>query len=529
MSVSPAHEGERIVDTAFDPLRAERNNGAMASNPQGFRVITNQDEIIAFLSNAANYGLPGGEVELIQTHCSIVFLVCDRAYKLKRPVAFSSLDYTTVDRRKAACCAELRLNRRTAPELYLGVHAIRRKPGGELALDGEGPAADWFVAMRRFDQADLFDHLADDASLTPELISALADEIARFHEMAERGAGFGGADGLRAAIERNRSDQQTVEDILGHGAVASLHKVSLGALERATALLDRRRDEGRVRRCHGDLRLANICLLDSRPTLFDGIEFCDQISYIDVLFDLAFLLMDLHHRGLDVLANILFNRYVDVTGDAEGLAALPLMQSVHAATRAYAHAGAVQRQARQSEARHHTAAARSHLALASSLLAEAPGRLIAVGGVDGSTKTSVTYSLAATFRPAPGARVLRSETVRRWLLNAPPNARLPATAYDAEMTERVYARLATEAERAVRAGFTAIIDADFMHPAQRQAIAAAAIDASVPFVGLWLSPPQHIQAVGIDGGSEWHAIQRGPGLATILATARRLAHAGPAS
>ncbi len=488
-------------------------------------MIASQDEVIAFLSDGANYGLPGAEVERIETHCSIVFLVGSRAYKLKRPVAFSSLDYTTLDLREAACRAELRLNRRTAPELYLGIHAIRRRSGGELGFDGEGPAIDWVVAMRQFDQADLFEHLADARRLTPELASALAEEIVQLHEGAERIAGFGGADGLRASIERNHCDQKTVEAILGSDAVVALYEASLRVLERAVPVLDRRRDEGRVRRCHGDLRLANICLLDGRPTLFDAIEFSDHLSCIDVLFDLAFLLMDLHYRGLGVLANILFNHYLDRTGDTDGLAALPLMLSVRAATRAYTLANAVQRQVRRDAAQRHAAAARSHLALASSLLAEAPGRLIAIGGIGGSIKTSLAHGLAAAFRPVPGARILRSETARRRLLKLPRNTRLPAAAYDAETTERVYAGLTAEAEQVVRAGFTAIIDASFAHPAQRRAIAAASVGASGRFVGLWLGPPQDLQTGGAGG---WHALKRGPGFATILATARLLAHAVPA-
>ncbi|HXP75065.1 MAG TPA: AAA family ATPase [Stellaceae bacterium] len=479
--------------------------------------MTSQDETIAFLSNGANCGLPGAEVERIETHGSVIFLVGDRAYKLKRPVAFSALDYTTVQQREAACRAELWLNRRTAPELYLGVHAICRKPNGELAFDGDGTVMDWVVAMRRFDQADLFDHLADAGCLTPNVIAVLADEIARFHEAAERTPGHGGADGLRAAIELNRCDQQTVEAVIGHDAVATLHKASLEVLERVAPLLDRRRGEGRVRRCHGDLRLANICLLDGRPTLFDAIEFDDQVSCIDVLFDVAFLLTDLHHRGLEILANILFNQYLDTTGDTDGLAALPLMLSVRAATRAYALAGAAQRSARPDDARPRAAGALSYLALAESLLADAPGRLIAIGGVAGSIKTSVAYELAASFQPAPGARVLRSEVARRKLLDLSPGARLQATAYDGKTTERVYAHLAAEAAQTVRAGFTAIVDADFVRAGERQTIIAAATEASVPFVGLWLGSARNLQADGAAGTDGWHAVARGAEPATIPA------------
>lgn len=488
-------------------------------------MTVSQNEVIAFLSDGAAYGLPDAAVERVETHCSVIFLVADRAYKLKRPIAFSSLDYSTIDRREAACRAELDLNRRTAPEIYLGMHAICRKPDGELVLDGAGAAVDWVVEMRRFDQSDLFDHLAEARRLTSERIGSLAAEVAQFHAAAERVTGFGGAEGLRLAIERNRCDQLTVEAILGRAAVEGLHKASREALDRLAPLLDRRCKEGRVRRCHGDLRLANICLIDDRTTLFDGIEFSDSVSCVDVLFDLAFLLMDLHHRGLDVFANLLFNRYLDLTGDSDGLAALPLMLSVRAATRAYAMAGAAQRRALESEAQHHAAAARTHLAQALSLLARSQPRLVAVGGIDGGTKSSLANGLAAGFPPAPGARVLSGEVARRRLLDLPPSMRLSAAAYDTDTSARVYARLAAEAARTVEAGFTAIIDASFAHHPERRRIAAEAAAHSVPFVGLWLGSPRDLRADQAAEAGAWHAIRPGPGPETTVATARLLAHA----
>lgn len=487
--------------------------------------MSGQDEVIAFLLRGESYGLPGVEVDRVETHCSIVFLVGDRAYKLKRPVAFSSLDYSTIDRRETVCRAELDLNRRTAPELYLAIHAICRSAGGGLAFDGEGVVVDWVVEMRRFDQADLFDRLTEAGSLAPERIEALAEEIAQFHGMAERTPQFGGADGLRVAIERNLVDQRTEEAILGHEAVASLHKASCKALQRVAPLLNRRREEGRVRRCHGDLRLANICLLDGRPTLFDGIEFSEEVCCVDVLFDLAFVLMDLRHRGHGVLANVLFNRYLDITDESGGVEALPLMLSVRAATRAYSLAHSVQRQTRPGKARHHARSARAHMALALSLLSKPPARLIALGGIAGSSKTLLANSLAATFEPAPGARVLDSETVRKRLLDLPRTMRLPASAYRTEMSARLHARLATEAAQAAKAGITAIIDASFVHPAERQAIAAAASAAQLPFVGLWLDSPRDLQTGEAAAVSGWHAIRRGPDVAAFLAAALSLTQA----
>ncbi len=488
-------------------------------------MVGSQEEIVAFLSNGASYGRPAAKVDRVETHCSIVFLVADRAYKLKRPVAFSSLDYSTLELREAACRAELALNRRTAPELYLGLHAIRRREGGALGFDGDGPILDWVVAMRRFDQADLLDHLAEAGRVTTDMASAMADEIARFHGMAERVSRFGGAAGLRAAIERNRHDQHTMDEILDREAVEALYRASMAALGRVGPLLDRRRNEGRVRRCHGDLRLANLCLIDDQPTPFDAIEFSDQISCIDVVYDLAFLLVDLHHRGFEMLANVIFNRYLDVARDDGGLAALPLMLSVRAGTRAYTLAGAMLRQARRREAKQR-AAALSYLDLALSLLAQAAPRVIAVGGVGGGTKSALLRGIASSFGPAPGARILSSTAARRKLLDLSACARLSAAAYDAETTARAYQSLAAEAADIVRAGYTAIVAASFMDGEQREAIAGAASAAGVAFVGLWLGAKEDLQGAAATTG-EWRIIDPVAGEAAMVASARILAHGVP--
>lgn len=175
-------------------------------------IAETQQEVIAFLSSGATYGLPRTKVARIETHCSIIFLVGPYAYKLKRPIAFSALDFTTIDRRGVACRAELELNRRTAPELYLAVHSICRRNDGQVAFDSEGPVLDWVVAMRRFDQADLFDHLADSGTLSYQLVYTLADEIASFQGKAEEIFEFGGAASIAEAIQRNSRDLEAVAD-----------------------------------------------------------------------------------------------------------------------------------------------------------------------------------------------------------------------------------------------------------------------------------------------------------------------------
>lgn len=484
-----------------------------------------EQEIVAFLSNGANYGLPHARIARIDTHCSIIFLIGNYAYKLKRPVAFSALDYSTVDRRGAACRAELELNRRTAPELYLGVHAICRRPNGELAFDGEGQVLDWVVEMRRFDQGDLFDRLANGGFLSPELMRALADEIASFHETAEPRFDFGGAAGLRRAIERNRDDQHTVEAILSKNAVEELYAASIDTIGRISHVLDQRRQQVRVRRCHGDLRLANICLVDGRPTLFDAVEFSDEVSCIDVHFDLAFLLMELHQRGLDLLANIVFNRYLDATGDADGLAAFPLMLSIRAASRAYTLALAVQRQTGREQAQRLVAAAQSHMALAAAMLGTFPARLVAIGGLSGSHKASLAADLAATFAPAPGARILRSNAVRKRLLGLSQPSRLPPTAYRPELDEAVYAALAGEARQLLATGFTVVVDAGFMQSAHREAIITVASSAAVPFTGLWLGAAQDMEVSATTPAANWQILEPGATPTATAANARSMMHA----
>lgn len=301
-----------------------------------------QDAVLAFLGRADSYA-GTGPVERIGTHCSTIFLVADRAYKLKHAIAFAALDYTTVERRERACRAELALNRRTAPDLYLGVLPITRAADGALAFDGSGPTVDWVVVMRRFSQEALFDRMAERGRLTPALMAALGETVARFHAGAEVTPGFGGAAGMGRAIARNHAELLRVRPGADAGSVESLRTASLAALGRAAPLLDRRRAEGQVRRCHGDLRLANICLYAGRPTLFDAIEFSDEVSCTDTLYDLAFLLMDLRLGDREDLAGIVLRHYLRLTGDHGGLPALPLFLSVRAATRCYAVAGAAGR------------------------------------------------------------------------------------------------------------------------------------------------------------------------------------------
>jgi len=365
-----------------------------------------QDGVIDFLSHPASYGLPDGEVERIETHCSIVFLFADRAYKLKRAIRYASLDYTTRESRQAACEAELVLNRRTAPELYLGVRSINREAPGVLAFDGRGPALDHVVVMRRFAQSDLFDQMAERGGLTPELMRALGAAVARLHLAAERAPAFGGSDAMRRVIAENDRELAKVAAELDGASVGTLSSRARTALDGVAALLDRRRAEGKVRRCHGDLRLANICLWSGRPTLFDCIEFSDEIGNIDVLYDLAFLLMDLQLRGRGDLGNAVFNAYLELQPEMEGLRALPLFLALRSATRSYALAGSARRRANPAQAARLLALARRHIDAGIDFLAPRHPLAIVLGGDADRGRVELAGLLAAIALPAPGARLL---------------------------------------------------------------------------------------------------------------------------
>jgi aminoglycoside phosphotransferase family enzyme/predicted kinase len=429
-------------------------------------------------------------VDRIDTHCSSVFLAGDRAYKLKRAVKYDYLDFSTLDLRRKACEAEVSLNRRTAPGLYLGVLSITRQADGHLAIAGTGRPIEWVVHMVRFSQEALLDRVAAKRVLDLKLMPPLASAIARFHAGAKRRYDHGGRAGLDWVISGNAAGlaEHGAEILDGRGC-ERLHALARAALERHTNRLDARRAEGFVRVCHGDLHLRNIVLLDGHPTLFDAVEFNDRISCIDTLYDFAFLLMDLWRLGLVEHANVLFNEYMTKTDQVGALSLMPLFLSCRAAVRAKTSATAARLQRDSARANELRLAAREYLGWAERFL-EPPGpRLIAIGGVSGSGKSVLARRLAPAVLPAPGALVLRSDVIRKSLFGVSAPSPLGPEGYTKTVTEHVYAALGNHAATALNAGHAVIVDAVFGDPSQRRAIAEVGQRFDVPFVGLWLDAP----------------------------------------
>ena len=452
-------------------------------------ITEDQTDVVEFLAAPSTHRTP--TVERIDTHSAIVFLAGERAYKLKRAVRFDYLDFSTSERRRDMCDAEVHLNRRTAPDIYRGVVPITREPGGALALGGSGPPIDWVVEMNRFAQEALFDRLAAAGRLDLELMAPLAAAIAAFHTVAEPRPDHGGTTGMAWVIEGNAAGfAEYGANVLDPVAYRRLTESARAELGHRGALLDERRASGLVRQCHGDLHLRNIVLLDGRPTLFDGVEFNDKIACTDVLYDLAFLLMDIWRRELPRHANAVWNRYLSDTGDFSGLSLLPLFLSCRAAVRAKTSATATRLQPDARRGNELQALAREYLAMAERLLHPPGPCLVAVGGFSGTGKSTLALGLAPSVGAVPGAVVIRSDEIRKRLSGVSLLGRLGPEGYSSEISERVYANMAERARLAIGEGHSAIVDAVYARPGDREAIEHVAADMAVPFVGIWLEAPE---------------------------------------
>jgi uncharacterized protein len=466
-------------------MAGKASNGAPDTSAVSARGTGEQAGVIEFLSKSEAYGDGAEPVVRIDTLISVVFLAGDRAYKLKRAIRLPYLDFSTIEDRRAACEEEIRVNRRTAPSLYLGVLPVVRMPDGSFSLGGGGEPVDWVVVMRRFDQSALLDKVVASRGLTGELPKKLADAVARFHVLSLPTPDFGGAGAMRALAEGNtRRLEATADGILDMAAIGRLDEATHRRLDAVAQEIEMRRRDGLVRHLHGDLHLRNVVLLDGEPVLFDGIEFSPGIACCDVLYDLAFLLMDLVHRRHDAAANAVTNRYLDVTGDS-GFRLLPLFMSIRAAIRAHVTAGsiAVLRDADRPAA---AADAVEYLALAARLLHPPEPFVLVIGGVSGTGKSSVAAGLAPLFRPAPGARHLRTDVIRKRMEGVSPEERLPERCYSQDRSARVYAELVGQAAGIAAAGCPVIADGVFGLPEEREAIESAAKAAGAPFLGLWL-------------------------------------------
>jgi aminoglycoside phosphotransferase family enzyme/predicted kinase len=445
-----------------------------------------QKAVFDLLGNPATYGtgLGNSEIRRHQTHAAVVFLAGDRALKVKRAVRYPFLDYSTLAKRKAACEAELEVNRKFAPQLYRRVVPITRESNGSLALDGVGEPVEWAVEMTRFDDDRTLDRLAGRGELDDTLIGKLAVAVAAMHERAEPVDGGPWIDALEQFTRNNTSVFRKHAELFPAQAVSDLQRQSVSALARLRPLLVERGRQGLVRRGHGDLHLRNIAVIDGEPVAFDALEFDPVIASGDLLYDLAFLLMDLVETGHTHAANRVLNGYFAAAqrpADCDGIAALPFFMSLRAAIRAMATAS--RRDVTKSDV---AMLARRYFDLALELLKPARPAIVAIAGLSGTGKSLLAQSLAPLLAPAPGALVFRSDVERKNFYGLAEDHRLPAEAYRPEITERIYRIITDKAARVAKAGHSAIVDAVFAKAEERTAVEVAAAALGVDFHGLFL-------------------------------------------
>ena len=395
--------------------------------------------------------------EPTETQISAVFVGEDTVFKLKRAVRLNFLDFRSLAARKHFLGRELALNGPAAPGLYRDVVPITRGPGG-LELDGGGEAVDYVLRMARIPRADfLLDRVAD--GLPDDLLDALGDMVAADH--ARRTPAADHDPGHPGRNARGNAAAALAAGLPADTVAAWLEQAER-ALEARQELLAARAAAGLVRRAHGDLHLGNICLWQGRPVPFDALEFDEDMATIDLAYDLGFLLMDLDRRAGRAAANRVLNRYVARTGDAALVHLLPPFLSRRAMVRA------------------HVTGDAGYLDAALDYLRPAPARVVAIGGLPGTGKSTLARALAPTMGAAPGALILRSDEVRKRLHGVAPEQRLPWDGYSTAANTRVDAALLDQLRDA--AGHTVILDASFLSPRLREAVEAA----GHLFTGIWL-------------------------------------------
>jgi len=440
-----------------------------------------QERVFSFLTDPVAHP----DVHRIDTHAASVFLEGTRALKIKRAVRFPYLDYSTLAKRKAACDEEMKVNRQFAPQIYRRVVPITQEKDGSLCIGGEGIPVEFAVEMTRFDERQTIDHLAESGEPDRDLVGAIAEAIADSHTVAPPAPAEPWLNSIPTIIENNTCAFRDAA-CFPESSVSDLNAASQSAFLRVRRLLAQRGQQGYVRRCHGDLHLANIVLIGSKPVLFDAIEFDPTIASTDVLYDLAFPLMDFLRYHRHGAANNLLNRYLKVSSseNLDALGTLPLFMSLRAAIRANVSLARLDRTSGGAAGIMESASA--CFELARRLIHPPAPSLVAIGGLSGTGKSVLARALSPEIMPLPGAVTLRSDVLRKQHFQVGETERLPAEAYGPRITAEIYDILVQRTSRILAQGHSVVVDAVFAQEYERAAVREAARRMNVRFAGLFL-------------------------------------------
>lgn len=383
------------------------------------------DDHTARIAGALARQLSGWRHE--ETHLSHVFIGPDTVYKLKKAVHLPFVDYSTAGKRREGCRREIEVNAEAAPEIYLGVLPVT-EDGNGVAIDGDGAVVDWVVHMRAFRREDRADIALADGRLSTDQVVTFIDELFERHAATDRVDAPGWPETVIGIIEDIAAETRSALPQTDHHEVEEWRLALESLIARERPVLAERGQQGVLDHCHGDLHLKNLCLWEGRLLAYDALEFDPEMVRIDALYDVAFLIADLWHRGASAAANAAANRYVALAGEPRSWLLIPGYASLRAAIRAMAEGAGGDRDASRDYLETAQAFADPPLTV--------PG--IVIAGRSGTGKTTVAAALAAELAPPPGAMHVRSDVVRKRLAGLHPEASLPAEAYTEEAREKVY-------------------------------------------------------------------------------------------
>ncbi len=426
-------------------------------------------EVVSLLRDANNYGDDTKQIDIITSHGSMVFLGRSDVYKIKLPVKYPYMNFSTLKKRKVACEREFHINYPRAPSIYIGVKPITKEPAGNLAIDGSGEPIEWAVHMRRFPEKDILKNLTESSKFDDGLAANLGNVIADYHNQLPPCSSIDGTSRVSIIIDEILSFSRACsQDLL----CSEFQNFSIRAhqmLDQIEPLLDQRAKSGLIRRCHGDLHLNNIVLIDEVPTLFDALEFDEQLATVDVIYDFAFLLMDLIHVGLKSKANIVFNSYLNRAFPLtipSGFRILPLFLGLRAAIRSMVNIQSITQN--PSKGSQLEGEAGRYISEANLYLEPAIPTLVAVGGFSGTGKSTLAAALASEIGCTPGAVVIRSDIERKNLWDVDENDPLPSKAYRPSARTEIYSLMLEKAEAILTQGHSVILDAAFLEACDRR-------------------------------------------------------------
>ena len=444
---------------------------------------------------------PVKNIKLIETHISWVILTGNFVYKIKKPVNFGFLDFSTLKKRHTCCMEELRLNRRLAANIYLDVVPISGTPEKPIITPG-GEAFEYAVKMAQFPQSAQLDFMLAAGKLKLEHMDTIAHMVADFHqqiEVADESMDYGNNDIIYQPVEENFSQIREHLDITPYAnTLEALETWNRSVFDEHKAIFEQRKHDGFVRECHGDMHLRNLVWLDNGPTAFDCIEFNAHLRWIDVISDVAFLVMDLQDRQQHQLANRFLNSYLEITGDYTGLSVLPFYLCYRALVRAKVDALRLeQKNIPEQERQHSLEEFESYLQLATTYTQHSTPKLIIMRGLSASGKSTISKQLVDTT----GMIRIRSDVERKRLFSVllannesskkTPN-KINSGIYSAQASQQTYAKLAELASQVISSGYSVIIDATFLKYPQRAPFQQLAQRLGVAYIILEITAPKQI-------------------------------------